>query len=279
MNVNVLIFGYLKETTGDAGATMSLPEGSRVADLLDLCAWQWPAIEPYFDVIAVALNEEYAERGAALQDGDRVALIPPVSGGAPDATTDATPHATPDATTDATTDAESDPEATNPDAAAEPKPAGAALLTENPIDVASVVAAMKHGADGAVVVFEGTVRNNTRGRQTLYLHYEAYEDMALKQMSALVQEALAEYLVRGVAVIHRLGRMEIGETSVLIVVSSAHRGAAFEASRWLIDTLKKKVPIWKKEYFVDGAVWADGEPFPAEIPRAGVAEPSKPASN
>ena len=93
--------------------------------------------------------------------------------------------------------------------------------------------------------------------------------MALRQMEQLAQQALANYAVRDVRIVHRLGRLQIGETSVYIVVASAHRAAAFDACRWLIDTLKKTVPIWKKEYFEDGAVWADGEPFPPEIPRAG----------
>jgi molybdopterin synthase catalytic subunit len=109
------------------------------------------------------------------------------------------------------------------------------------------------------------VRNNTRGRQTLHLDYEAYEDMALKQMNELAEQAIAKFGVRQVTLVHRLGRLEVGETSVLIVVASAHRAAAFEASRWLIDTLKKTVPIWKKETFADGVVWADGEPFPVEL--------------
>ena len=121
------------------------------------------------------------------------------------------------------------------------------------------------GADGAVCVFDGIVRDNTRGRRTLYLDYEAYREMALEQMSGLAAEATTRFPVREVAVVHRLGRLHIGETSVLIAVASAHRGAAFDACRWVIDTLKKTVPIWKKEKFEDGAVWADGEPFPEEI--------------
>jgi len=141
-------------------------------------------------------------------------------------------------------------------------------LQREPIDPQVVVASLKRGEDGAVVVFEGIVRHQTRGRKTLYLDYEAYEKMALQQLEALAAQALQQFKVRDVAVVHRLGRLEIGETSVLIVVVSAHRGAAFEACRWLIDTLKRTVPIWKKEYFEDGAVWADGEPFPDEIPRA-----------
>jgi molybdopterin synthase catalytic subunit len=116
-----------------------------------------------------------------------------------------------------------------------------------------------------VVVFDGIVRNNTRGRRTLFLVYEAYQEMALLEMQNLAAEAIAAHGVRQVALVHRLGRLQVGETSVLIAVASAHRAQAFEACRWLIDTLKKKVPIWKKEHFGDGAVWADGEPFPSGL--------------
>jgi molybdopterin synthase catalytic subunit len=129
----------------------------------------------------------------------------------------------------------------------------------------AIVSGMKAGADGAVCVFDGIVRDNTRGRRTLYLDYESYREMALKQMRGLAAEAIARFDVRDVAMVHRLGRLMVGETSVLIVVASAHRAAAFDACRWLIDSLKKTVPIWKKETFVDGAVWADGKPFPDEI--------------
>jgi len=144
-----------------------------------------------------------------------------------------------------------------------------ALITRDPIETHKTMDRLKRGEDGAALVFEGIVRNQTRGRRTLFLDYEAYEGMALQQMEALAHEALVRFQIRDLALVHRLGRLEIGETSVLVAVASAHRGAAFEACRWLIDTLKRKVPIWKKEYFEDGAVWADGEPFPAEIPRAG----------
>ena len=130
------------------------------------------------------------------------------------------------------------------------------------IDAAGITAGIKAGADGAVCIFDGIVRNNTRGRETLHLDYEAYREMALTQMQGLATEAIAKFGVRDVALVHRLGRLVVGETSVLIVVASAHRGVAFEACRWLIDTLKKQVPIWKKETFVDGVVWADGEAFP-----------------
>ena len=145
--------------------------------------------------------------------------------------------------------------------------------------MAQVLAKVRRGEDGAVVVFEGVVRNQTRGRRTLYLDYEAYEEMALRELESLAAEASSKFSIRDVAIVHRLGRLEIGETSVLIVVASAHRVPAFEACRWLIDTLKRTVPIWKKEHFEDGAVWADGEPFPAEIPRANSSGQGSPAKD
>ena len=144
-------------------------------------------------------------------------------------------------------------------------------LTREAIDAETIVAAAKSGEDGAVVVFDGIVRNHSRGRRTLHLDYEAYEEMALRQMRELGLKARERFGVRQVTMVHRLGRLEIGETSVLIVVASAHRCAAFEACRWLIDTLKQTVPIWKKETFADGAVWAPGDPFPEEL---AVADPT-----
>jgi molybdopterin synthase catalytic subunit len=138
-------------------------------------------------------------------------------------------------------------------------------IVDEVIDADAIVKAIKAGGDGAVCVFDGIVRDNTRGRKTLYLDYEAYREMALAQMQKLADEAVTKFGVRDVAIVHRLGRLQVGETSVLIAAASAHRAQAFEACRWLIDTLKKTVPIWKRETFADGAVWADGEPFPEEI--------------
>jgi MoaE-MoaD fusion protein len=155
---------------------------------------------------------------------------------------------------------------------------GRASIVRDAIDTPAVVGRIKRGEDGAVVVFEGIVRNQTRERRTLYLDYEAYEEMALRQMESLAEQALKQFQLRDAAIVHRLGRLEIGETSVLIVVASAHRAAAFDACRWMIDTLKRTVPIWKKEYFEDGAVWADGEAFPAEIPLAQGSPGAHPAS-
>jgi molybdopterin synthase catalytic subunit len=145
-------------------------------------------------------------------------------------------------------------------------------ITDGVIPAAEIAQEIKAGPDGAVCVFDGIVRDNSRGRKTLHLDYEAYREMALEQMRGLAAEAVTKFGVRDVALVHRLGRLVVGETSVLIVVASGHRGAAFEACRWLIDTLKKTVPIWKREQFVDGAVWADGEPFPEAVGLGEVAE-------
>jgi molybdopterin synthase catalytic subunit len=145
-------------------------------------------------------------------------------------------------------------------------------ITDGVIPAGEIVAEIKAGSDGAVCLFDGIVRDNSRGRKTLHLDYEAYREMALEQMRALAGEAVAKFGVRDVTLVHRLGRLLVGETSVLVVVASAHRGAAFDACRWLIDTLKKTVPIWKKEQFVDGAVWADGEAFPDGIALQGSLE-------
>jgi MoaE-MoaD fusion protein len=133
------------------------------------------------------------------------------------------------------------------------------LLVDKAIDADALIRHVRTGADGAIVTFDGCVRNQSHGRRTLYLDYEAYESMALAKMREIAAEAQTKFPIDRVAIAHRLGRLEIGETSVFIAVSAPHRAAAFDACRYIIDTLKRSVPIWKKEYFEDGAVWADGE--------------------
>src|SRR6202047_2365911 len=132
-------------------------------------------------------------------------------------------------------------------------------LGREPIDIAALVRHVREPEDGAIVTFDGFVRNQSHGRPTLYLDYEAYESMAVAQMQEIAAEVHAKFSIDRVAIAHRLGRLEIGETSVFHAVSPPHRAAAFDACRYAIDTLKRSVPIWKKEYFEDGAVWADGE--------------------
>ena len=234
MRVRVLFFGLLTDVVLRREEEIDLKEGARISDLLDHYAGAFPRLSALLPTIAVSVNREYAAATTTLRDRDEVALLPPVSGGGPLETAER---------------------------------AGQVEIVRRKIDCQSIADSLKRGADGACAIFEGIVRDNSRGRRTLYLDYEAYEEMALKQMQELRRQALEKFDVRDVVLVHRLGRLQIGETSVLIVVASAHRAAAFEACRWLIDTLKKTVPIWKKEYFEDGAVWADGDPFPAEVPR------------
>ncbi len=249
MRVRVLFFGMLKEMVGKSADTIDLPDGASVADILNQYGSQIPRLQAVLPSLALAVNQQYASPGTKLKSDDEVAMLPPVSGGSDSPASEA-----PARQTSAVSER------------SEPKVR--ASIIRDPIDTQQALTAIKRPEDGAAVVFEGVVRNQTRGRKTLYLDYEAYEEMALQQMESLAAEALRQFQIRDVALVHRLGRLEIGETSVLIIVASAHRAAAFDACRWLIDTLKRTVPIWKKEYFEDGAVWADGEPFPAEIPRA-----------
>jgi MoaE-MoaD fusion protein len=248
MRVQVLFFGVLKDVIGKSSEVVELPERASIRDLLAYYEPRLPKFTQSLSSIAIALNKQYTSVDSQLKSGDEVALLPPVSGGSESS---GRQHAS----------------------------IVRAFVVRTPIDTHGTVARLKRGEDGAAVVFEGVVRNQTRGRKALFLDYEAYESMALLQMEALVAEALEKFAIRDAALVHRLGRLEIGETSVLVAVASAHRAAAFEACRWLIDTLKRTVPIWKKEYFEDGAVWADGEPFPDAIPRANSPDAGSPAKH
>ena len=248
MQVRVLYFGMLKELAGRDKESVELAEGSRLGDLFAELRRRTPKLDDFHGAIALAVNYRYSDGKAVLHDEDEVALIPPVSGGKAggkikdELSTAETPL---------------------------PLISDHARIVRKPIDTSPIVNSIKQPEDGAVAIFDGIVRNNSRGRPALYLEYTAYERMALNEMEKLAREALERFATRDVRIVHRLGRLQIGETSVYIAVAAAHRAAAFDACRWLIDTLKTTVPIWKKEYFKDGAVWADGEPFPPEIARAG----------
>ncbi len=229
MNVKVLFFGQLRELVGASEESVELPPGACVADLLSHYQQRVPRWQEFRPSLAVAVNQEYADPTAALRPEDEVAFIPPVSGGAP---------------------------------------ADRIELTRALIEREEFVSGVKAPPDGAVVVFEGIVRKHSGVRETLYLDYEAYEAMALVKMREIATAIRDRFPIDGVGMVHRLGRLQIGETSVLIAVSAAHRGAAFEACRAAIDELKRTVPIWKKEYFADGAVWAEGEVPAAAEPLA-----------
>lgn len=235
MRVRLVYLGMLKDLAGKPTETVEVPEGAGVSDLWKTLVEKYPKFSNFSGSAAVAVNQEYAPGDTPLSEGAEVALLPPVSGGAEQATTDA-PYV---------------------------------RIVHERIVPHTIVPPLEQPDDGAIVIFDGVVRNHSRGRRTRYLEYEAYEPMALKLMEQLTAEARQKFSIRNVALVHRLGHLEIGESSVLIAVYSAHRAAAFDACRWIIDTLKKTVPIYKKEFFEDGAVWADGEPFPDSVEKIG----------
>jgi molybdopterin synthase catalytic subunit/molybdopterin converting factor small subunit len=234
IRIRLLSFGPLKTVFPEGGAWRELRPGESVSGLLTKLSEEGTIAGDALRSAAIAVNHEYALPSQVLKDGDEVAILPPVSGGTP---------------------------------AGDPEPQPMIALVRERIEPAAIDRAIKLGSAGAVCVFDGIVRDNTRGRSTLHLEYEAYEEMALRQMLLLRTEAIERFGVRDVAIVHRLGRLMVGETSIYIAVASAHRDATFDACRWVIDTLKKTVPIWKKEQFVDGAVWVDGEPFPEDLAR------------
>jgi MoaE-MoaD fusion protein len=232
VRVRVLFFGQLKDITGLAQEDAEISEGARVEDLFDRYGQRFPRLAEFRASVATSINQEYAAWRAQLSSDDEVAFLPPVSGGQHPPV--------------------SDMQATLPaDDIFE--------IVRSPIRPQAIIASLKAPDDGALVVFDGFVRNNFKGKPTLYLEYEAYESMAHAKMREIGAEIRAKFPIHRIAIVHRLGRLEIGETSVLIAVSSPHRAAAFDACRYAIDTLKRTVPIWKKEYFVGGAVWAEGE--------------------
>jgi molybdopterin synthase catalytic subunit len=219
MKIKVLFFGVTKDLTGLQEEQAEFPEGADLDSLWGRYAARFPRLNDLSRVLLMAVNQEIADRTRILQDGDEVAFLPPVSGGSS---------------------------------------GDYYLLTRSPIPTADLVRQQKAPQDGAVVVFEGVVRNNSGGRRTLYLEYEAYEPMAIRKMEEIGGEVRREFAIDRIGMMHRLGRLEIGETSVVIIVTAAHRRAAFGACQFAIDRLKQIVPIWKKEYFEDGSVWAEG---------------------
>lgn len=228
MILRVLFFGQLKEITGAAEDSLLAPEGWSLQDVFASYAEKFPRLAEFRDSVAPAINQEYSLWEQPLKAGDEVAFLPPVSGGAAQAFENIV------------------------------------QIVREKIPTEEIVASLKAPEDGAVVVFEGIVRNHSRGKQTLYLEYEAYDAMAMAKMREISDEMERNFEINRVAIVHRLGRLEIGQTSVLIAASSAHRASAFNACRHGIDTLKRVVPIWKKEYFADGAVWSEGEKIGVE---------------
>jgi len=220
----------LKDAAGVGEAALELPEGATAEDAFRAAAQRWPALEPQRKSTVIAVNQKYALRTDVLHEGDEVAFLPPVSGGQ-----------------DGWLRVEED------------EAGHFFALTRAPIDAAALRARVARPGDGAVVTFEGIVRNHSGGRRTLFLEYECYEPMAIRVMAEMGRGVAARHEVSRIAMVHRLGRLEIGEASVVIAVAAAHRRPAFEAALEAINRLKKEVPVWKKEHFEDGAVWVEGE--------------------
>jgi molybdopterin synthase catalytic subunit len=209
---------------------LDVPVGSTVADVLTHLEGSYPRMKDYRPVVLTAINEEYVERGTRIEDGDEVAIFPPVSGGG-----------------------------VGSEVSMINRPGELYQITRDPIDVQKISRELLRAEDGAICVFEGVVRNNSKGKRTLHLVYEGYETMALKKLEEIGIFVRQAWDIGCIAIVHRLGHLDIGETSVAVIVTSAHRRAAFDACHYAIDKLKKVVPIWKKEFFEDGEVWIEGQ--------------------
>jgi len=221
IRITALLFGQAREFAGTEKLELDLETPATVASAFAAIKHRHVKLAEMERSLLFAVNEEYAAPSHPLADGDRIAVLPPVSGGS--------------------------------------NSSDLIEITREPIDIASLRSRLLDGDSGAVVIFDGVARNNTKGRATLHLEYEGYEPMALRTMERIAGEIHERWAINRVGIIHRLGRIEITESSVVIIVTSAHRKIAFEACHYAIDRLKKIVPIWKKEYFEDGVVWVEND--------------------
>ncbi len=218
--MTVRLFGSLREAAGAKELELELAEGCRVSDVRELLAERFPILERLGERVAVSVNLELAEATQGLRDGDEVAFLPPVAGGATAA-------------------------------------GKACTISDGPLVESEVVARVAGADAGGVVTFVGNVRDRARGRSIEYLEYEAYPEMAEREMQKIADEAALRWPGVRVAIAHRTGHLEIGEAAVVIAAAAPHRAEAFEACRFAIDTLKQTVPIWKKEVATDGEYWVD----------------------
>jgi molybdopterin synthase catalytic subunit len=233
LSVRVLFFGAAREAATDE-ASLTFARGATAREAFERLLDEYPDLRRFRSSLLVAVNQEYArDLEVELKDGDELAVFPPVSGGAEEATAEAASGAQ-----------------------------DFFELTTEPIDVGAVARRVVPRRCGATVTLDGYAREWTRGRRTLYLVYEAYPAMALAEMRRLGAEAHRRFDIEHVGIVHRTGRTDIGETSVVIAISAPHRRAAFEACEWAIRELKRTVPVWKKEFFEDGSVWVEGEGAP-----------------
>lgn len=238
MKVSVRLFAGLHDLVGRREVELELADGATVADLRHELASRYPAVVPVMNTLVCAVNEEYVPNDHRLSPDDKVALIPPVSGGS--------------------------------------RAKGDRFqVTQEPLDPQRLVDLVRRDESGAVALFYGVVRNHSQGRRVLYLEYDAYPSMAVKKMRLVEEEVRSRWSITDMTISHRIGRLEIGETSLLVAVSAPHRREAFEACHHAVDRIKEIVPVWKKEVWEGGQAWVEGHPVAmAETahPAGGLAE-------
>jgi molybdopterin synthase catalytic subunit len=226
MKIHVRLFAGLSELLGERNVTLDLCDGATVADLRNQLSSRYPAVVPHLPTAVCAVDEEYVGPDHRLREGDDVALIPPVSGGAG---------------------------TKNHEQGTGGKDEPFFLITAQPLDVSRLADLVRQDESGAVAVFSGVARNHSEGRSVIALEYDAYPEMAARKLREVADEVRSRRPVTGIAIHHRIGRLAIGEASLVVAVSAAHRREAFEACQLAVDRVKQTVPIWKKE------IWEDGE--------------------
>ncbi len=227
MNITVRLFASLREGLGASVLDLEAPESATVASVIDRLSSEHPNLAAVLSRTVAAVNMDYVDREQPLRNGDELALIPPVSGGA--------------------------------------RPLH--MVTPEPLDASAAAALVRKNSDGAVVTFEGVVRDNAAGKQTSYLEYDAYPEMAVQKMAEIAAEVNDRWGIEPTAIWHRTGRLEIGETSLVIALAAPHRAEAFEASAYCVDRVKELLPIWKKEVGPDGSFWVEGSVVERPLPR------------
>ena len=232
LSLRVLFFGAARDAVGHDQLDITCHLRCTTGEAFEKVLSEYPALHRFGTSLLLAVNHQYADPKQELHEGDELAIFPPVSGGSA--------------------------------GSAGILPASSAdkdffEMTTAPIDMAAVARRVVLPECGATVTLDGYAREWTKGRRTLYLVYEAYEPMALSEMKRLGADARKKFDIAHIGIVHRTGRLEIGETSVVISVSAPHRAAAFAACEWAIRELKRTVPIWKKEVFEDGEVWVEGD--------------------
>ena len=224
MKVTVLFFAHLREAAGSDRWAVDLPVGAKIESLLEALEDRRPGLRARLDSLPVVVDGEISDRGRSLFEGAEVAWIPPVAGGSEGAVVEA-------------------------------------RLTRSPIDGDALTRAVSHPGCGAVVLFLGVVRDREGEREVERLEYEAYERLAEERLSDIARTALRRWPEARIGIVHRLGSLELGETSVAVAVAAAHRAEAFECCRAIMESVKTSVPIWKKSFGLDGSKWVEGSAY------------------